>query len=207
MNLTALQAELTARGFDYLSATRLQQYLNFAAHEVDSYALWPYRLATSTTSNWTSASIALANADRVTNVAISSDGGTTWTELSPRTTEEFNVWEDKTSGPPAYYAVTYAATGGLTLNLFPSNGTAFTVKAVYYKNFADMSAGTDTPTLPPQYHSTILDVAQRMAYRDADDHAAAEALQASIQRDLARMANAMLAPHLFAVPQSPEASS
>jgi hypothetical protein len=200
MQFSALKTELAARGFDYLSDSRLGFFVNSAVHEIDSLALWPYRLATGTTAGWSTGTITLTNADRVVAVAISNDGGSTFLELSPRTTEELNTWEDLTAGTPQYYAATFSASG-LALDVFPKSGT-WTVKAVYYQHFADLSGDTDTPALPDRYHSLIVDVAARMAYLDNDDFEAAGALEAHIERDLRRLHVAMDMPQL---PVPPEA--
>ena len=57
----------------------------------------------------------------------------------------------------------------------------------YWQVPPSLSADADEPLTPENYHLLIVDIAVRMAYRDTDNHAAAEALQAQIDRDLAGM--------------------
>lgn len=195
MNFTTLKTELSDRGFAYLTDTRLGQYVNWAMHEFQSYQPWPWRLATSSTASWTTATIALTNCDRILSVGISSDA-TNFTMLAPMPYDEFAQLEESRTGTPKYYTAYSDPTTTTTTNvdLLPKTGT-WTVKITYLISYADIS-GTTVPAVPGQYHITLVDIAARMAYRDVDNHDAAAAVQQSIDRDIARLAAARVSPEL-----------
>src|SRR4051794_1113889 len=104
MNFTALKTELAARGFDYLSDARLGQYVNWAVHEFQGTAEWPWRINTSTTASWTSADITLTNCARVLGVGISADA-TNFTQLAPMPYPDFALIEESHTGTPKYFTV------------------------------------------------------------------------------------------------------
>lgn len=193
MNFAALKQEVADRGFDYLPDARLGFFVNAGYHELNSADLWPWKFSTQTTASWTSAAIALSNAERVTSVATSTDSFQTSTNLAPRTAEDFYGWEDLTPGSPLYYVAQFTSTG-LTVTPFPQSTTALGVRAAFYARATDMSATSDTPSVPSQYHSTIVDIACREAYADSDNYEAAQALQAGIDRDVERIRRAVLQP-------------
>lgn len=193
MNFAALKQEVADRGFDYLPDTRLSLFVNAAYHEFNSSDLWPWRASALVTNAWTSAAITLANAERVSTVAVSTDSFLTATNLTPRSLDEFNGWEDFTGGTPLYYVAQFVSTG-LTVTPFPQSVSALSVRSTFWTRATDLSASTDNPVIPAPYHSTIVDLACREAYADSDNYDAVQLLQATIDKDLARIRRAVLNP-------------
>lgn len=177
MNFTTLKQELSDRGFAYLSDTRLGQYINWARAELDDVALWAYRSATSSGS----APLTVADLGVIETVV----NTVTNTTLDPADRRDLMaVYGDlTTTGTPSFF---YVDNG--VVRSYPVGGT---LKVFYYKSPADLT-GTDVPLAPTRWHRTIVDIAARMAYRDADNHASAESLQVQITRDLALMLEVLL---------------
>lgn len=178
MNFSALKQELSDRGFSYLSDARLGNFINWARAELDDTDLWPYREAGVTGT----APLAISDLDTIEAV----ENTTQSVELLPA------AWRDllafygdlTTSGAPLYYYLAEPA-GVLEVATYPTNSD--TIGVQYWRVTPDLSAGTDIPLAPTRFHKTIVDIAVRLAYRDADNHQAAEALQAEIDRDVMRM--------------------
>jgi hypothetical protein len=180
MDFAALQAELAARGTDYL-ATRGATYINLARAQLDASYLWSYRKTSATGT----AGAGTVTATDLGTVYMVQDTANGFCPLLP--TDESQLLEsvgDLTfaASPRVYYVTKTGATG--TVNAYPVGGT---IKAFYYAVTPDLSGPTDTPESPSQYHGLIIDMAVQMAYRDSDDHDAAERLQAWIDRQLGAM--------------------
>jgi hypothetical protein len=180
VNNAALQAELAARGFDYLAA-RGATYINLANAQLDASYLWPYLKTTVTGS----ASAGTATAVDLGSVYMVQDTANGSCPLLP--SSEIGLlerWGDLTlTGTPWTYYVLSATAGG-TVHAFPVGGT---IKAFYYAIAPDLAGPTDTPLSPTKYHGLIVDMAVQMAYRDSDDHDAADRLQAWIDRQMQAM--------------------
>lgn len=179
MTYQELQVELSARGFTYLSFTRLNQYINWARAELDDADAWEYRR----TSQTGAAPLTIADLGWIQGVQHVS----TKAQLQPIDRESLadRVDDLTVTGTPIYY---YVDAG--TVTTYPVATGSITVR--YYKVPADMTDTAESPLAPSRFHKIIVDIAVRMAYRDADNHEAAEQLQAQIDRDLARMRLALM---------------
>lgn len=186
MNFTELKAELAERGFDYLSDTRQGRYINDARAELDGMFRWPYRL-TFTTAAGNGAATA-ADLDVVDFVQYPESTGQTLPVVD-------KVWLTDTygnrgiSGTPAYAYVVQGVTPSVVL--YPQGPSDQDFYVSYYKVPADLT-GTDTPLAPTRFHNLIVDLAVERAYRDSDNHSAAEQLRVSIERRLAAMVKDLL---------------
>lgn len=178
MIFSALKTELSDRGFSYLTDTRLGQYINWARAELDDLDAWPYRIATATGA----APLTVTDLGWVQGVQ---DTGTKL-QLLPIDRESLaDRYDDLTiTGTPQFY---YATDG--VVNTYPVGGT---ISVRYNKVPVDLSAAGDSPLAPVRFHRLIVDLAVRMAYRDSDNHEAAEQLQAQVERDLMLMRMALL---------------
>jgi hypothetical protein len=183
MNYAALQAELAARGTDYLG-TRGAQYINFARAQLDAAYAWPY-LKTSATGTAGAGTVTIAD---LGSVIVVQDTANAFNVLPQRSEADLRAcYGDLTlAGTPwVYYS---PATGVLTG--FPLGGT---LRAAYVKDAPDLSGPTDSPLSPAKYHGLIVDMAVQMAYRDSDDHQLAEQLQAWIDRQTRAMVSDLFA--------------
>lgn len=189
MDFTALKQELSDRGFTYLTDARLGQYINWARAELDDTDLWPYREAFATGAPPLAISD-LGTIEKVLNVdttqpLIASDYGLL-----------LEAYGDLSTTGTATYYYTATPAGTPEVATFPVGDT---IGVQYWKVTPDLTADSDTPLAPTRFHRTIVNIAVRMAYRDADDHAAAEQLQAEIERDLLGMRVALV-PTVEATP-------
>lgn len=182
MNFAELVDELQARGFDYLSDARAGQLINWAVAELDETELWPFREA-SATGTAPLAITDLGTIEQVINVSQSN------VSLEPAEYGELvaTYGDLSTDGTPSCFYVAWPS-GVPTVATFPESSD--TIGVQYWRVTAELS-GTDTPAAPERFHKLIVDMAAREAYRDSDNHAAAEGLQAQIDRDLARMRAAL----------------
>lgn len=174
MNLAAMQAELTARGFDYLSPTRQTTYINAARAEFDRMYLWPWRekLVTGT------APLTVADLGTISAVVNNSNASYPLAKADYRTLLD-SFADLSVSGTPSFYYIAWPS-GSPQVTTYPTN--ANTIGVQYWRVTPDLVNGTDTPVSPSECHYTILDLAVRRAYRDADDHGNAGALQGEIDQ-------------------------
>lgn len=86
-------------------------------------------------------------------------------------------------GTPEYY---YVANPSGTLQVATYPESTETIGVQYFEIPAELT-GTDTPVVPARYHDIVVDLAVCMAYRDSDNHGAAEALQAHVDRRVGQM--------------------
>ena len=183
MNFAALQAELAARGTDYLG-TRGAAYLNFARAQLDAAYAWPY-LKTSATGTAGSGTITIAD---LGSVIVVQDTANAFNALPLRSEVDLRVcYGDLTvAGTPCVYYLPSPT----VLTAYPLGGT---LRVAYVMEAPDLSGPTDTPLSPSKYHGLIVDMAVQMAYRDSDDHQLAEQLQAWIDRQLRAMVSDLFA--------------
>lgn len=181
MDFAELKTELAARGFDYLSDTRLGQYINWARAELDETDLWPYREESATGV----APLAIADLGTIEAVLDAHDQ-----PLNPTDYRDIvaTYGDISITGNPAHYYVANPS-GTLQVATFPVSTDNIQVQ--YWQVTPDLT-GTEEPVSPARFHKIIVDMATREAYRDADSHQAAESLQVQIDRDIWRMREALL---------------
>lgn len=106
--------------------------------------------------------------------------------LEPYTLEEIQTEFGTltTTGSPTYW---YRTTTGVAT--YPVTTDTVTVR--YWKRTPVLTE-SDTPASPADHHMLIVDMAVQLAYRDSDNHQAAEGLQVDIDRQLAEMVDDLL---------------
>jgi hypothetical protein len=183
MTFAEMVAEVAARGFDDMNdGTRLQRYVNDAFHELEEEEFWRTR------ENSANGVAPLGISDLGTiEMVVNSTGDPLmpfeWSEL-------VEMFGDLSTTGTAFAYYTGTPSGTTEVATYPVDTTTITVQ--YWRVSSDLT-GTNTPTtIPARFHKVIVNIAVREAYRDSDNHAAAESLQAQIDRDLAKMRKALL---------------
>ena len=176
MDLTAARAELAARGFDYLPASRQTIMLNRALNDLEDYWPWPWLRKTVTGA----APLIISDLKYIESVNDSTGNeltGTTQSELGQYGGATFTTgtpsqwWIDDTSGP--------------TLRAYPVGSVTLTV--TYMAEITDLVNAGDTPNIPARYHPLWIDLAVIRAYQDSDNFAAASSLRQDTEQALARL--------------------
>lgn len=183
MTFTELKQALADRGQARLSAAQQGTHVNNAMHELDAEELWPYR-QTSTTG---AAPLAITDLGQVETV-FTTTGNTplivsTYAEMVARVGDL-----TKTAADPTYWYFTSA--GAQSISTFPV--TTRTLKVQYWKVGTDLSGGSDTPLAPARWHHVIVAIADRLALEAKGDYASAQAVQATVDRELAKMRTDLL---------------
>lgn len=178
MNFATLQTELSDRGFSYLSAARLGQYINVAYHELCDLEEWPFLEATA------SGAAPLTITDLRTVMSAWNSGANGNLTARDRRGLVDDYRDLTTTGTPRFFYVE----DGTILRTYPVGGT-LTVR--YIKVPADLT-GTDTPLVPSRFHYVIVDIAARRAYVDSDAFDKAQGVQAEIDRMVGVMRDSLL---------------
>lgn len=175
MNFLQLKKELSDRGFTYLSELRQDRYINWARAELDDLDLWPYREASATGP----APLLIPDLGVIEMVT----DETLHQALRPADFRDLvHAYGDlSTAGTPQQFYLGQPNEVPVVA-VYPTSG--HTIGVQYWKVTPDLVDDTDTPESPARWHRVIVDIATRMAYRDSDNHQAAEALQVQIDRDL-----------------------
>lgn len=183
MNFGDLKAELAARGFDALSSARRGQVINDAIAELDEYALWPYREASVTGT----APLTVADLG-VIEMVINTDESNR--SLQPASYASLVNWHGdvSTSGTPACYYVAWPS-GVPVVATYPVSSD--TIGVQYWRVTPELAADADVPVAPSRYHRLYLLIAQRMAESERGNLDVAGGLQQEIDRQLARMVDAL----------------
>ena len=188
MNFAELVAELQARGFDDLDSdgTRAGRFVNAAYLELCGLHQWPF-LEESATGV---APLALSDLGTI-EVVLDLDRNV---ELAPREYRDLiaDYGDLSTTGTAVFY---YLANPSGTLQVATYPVSTNTIGVQYWEVPGDLT-GTDTPVVPARYHDIIVDLAVCRAYRDSDNHAAAEALQAHVDRRVSQMVNQQFAQQI-----------
>lgn len=182
MDLTALQTEVAGWGFDYLSTTRVNYFLNRAYQELCEEEDWSFLEAT------TSGAAPLAISDLRTIESVTD------------TTQRIKLWPlDRrhildsdysltSAGAPTYYYVT----GGNTVAVYPFTANSLSVR--YWKVPTALSSGADTPVLPARFHHAIVTGALVYAYLDSDNAEMASVQREEFELAKQRMRDSLLSP-------------
>ena len=177
-NLLGLRTELLARGFDYLSPTRANQFLNDSQNEICDHTNWPF-LETSATGN---SPLTIADLGRIRTVQDNNS-------LALERVEPDHIiaigGDLATTGTPIYYYVT----AGSAVTVYPVTVISLTVR--YYKIPTELSADTDVPTVPSRFRPLIVDKAAALAYREDDKQDLSVAAETKLEENLAKMRAAL----------------
>lgn len=191
MTFAELKAELAARGFDYLSDARLGFYINQAATELASEDIWPFRFHEFDGSG----NYEDVPQGTVIQSVVNVDTRAPLTSIDMATLLD-NGCDLAQAGTALYWymhPVGVVDTLKMSVRAWP---LGVNIKVYAYLPEVVMTAGVEEPLSPPTYHFLIVDIAVRKAYRDADNHEAAEALALQIDRDLLKMRLAILGTNL-----------
>ena len=164
-DLATMRTEVLARGFDYLSNTRVDRFINDAMHTINDLEPWLY-LQSSTTGTSPLTISDLGRIESVVDVA----------NLNPLTFVDRRditdyVADITTTGSPSMYYVT----GGTVVNTYPVSTVTLTVR--YSKVGTSLSSGTDTPDMPDRFRPAIVEYAVAQCFRDASNFPGADAAQ------------------------------
>lgn len=177
MNFATLQTELSDRGFAYLSAARLGQYINVAYHELCDLEEWPFLETTA------SGAAPLTISDLRTVLSVYDSAGNINLTARERRALVDDYRDLTTTGSPRFFYV-----DGSALSTYPVGGT---LAVRYIKVPVDLT-GTDIPLVPSRFHYVIVDIAARRAYIDSDAFDKAQGVQAEVDRMVAVMRDSLL---------------
>lgn len=159
MTLAEARAELSERGFGYLSASRQNLMLNDALQEIEDFWEWPWLRKTVT------GAAPLVVSDLKTVLKVTDQNGNEVTGISDyddfdttQTGTPMNWWIDDTSGTSTFVA-------------YPVGSATFTVR--YERDNTTLSGDGDTPDIPSRYNRVWIDLAAALAYEDRDNFPAA----------------------------------
>lgn len=181
MTFLELRTELKARGFDYLSATRLGYLLNRVYLELAEEEDWPWLEATAT------GAPPLAITDlRTIESVINTTNQAKLTPLDRRLITDMD-YTLATTGTPSYYYTT----GTTTVAVYPAN-TGVSLSVRYWKVPTALSADGDTPALPARFHHLLVDGAAAYAYLDTDNFEGSQTALGFFNDGKARMRDSLL---------------
>jgi len=173
LNLSEARAELSARGFDYLSAGRQNLMLNDALQEIEDFWEWPWLTKTVTGAT----PLQISDLKAVLKVYDSNNNELTGLDdADPFSTADTgtptNWWIDDTSGTP-------------TIVAYPVGSATITVR--YERDASDLTGDGSSPDIPSQYNRIWLDLAVALAYEDSDNFAAAAQIRNRAQLRLTQL--------------------
>jgi len=177
MDLAALRAEVQARGFEYATTTRVDNWINAEYRELCSRQSWPF-LETSTT---------VAGAGAISDVrfvqtVVHTTEARLLTFMDRRVLAE--TFADLTAaGDPSYWFLENDI-----LKTYPVTTDDLAVR--YVKIPAKLAAGTDEPIVPDAYHEIIVDGAVARGYKDAENWEAYGPMRQELERAIGIMVTA-----------------
>lgn len=181
MDLTAIQAEVAARGFDFDSATRLNFWINDAYARICEREAWPFLETTASGP----APLSVADLRAVVSVVDSTNAAVLFPE-DYRTLRDLDPTLIATGVPQSWYL-----SSPTVLATYPTSTTALSVR--YIKVPAELSAGSDVPVIPTRFHYAIVEGAVAHAYRDSDNAEMAQNCDERFEAAIDRMADSLLA--------------
>lgn len=181
--LTTLQTEFAARGFDYLSTTRQNYFINRAYMRVCERYPWPFLEANSTGT----APLTISDLRAVLSVT-----NTTTDDVLPfrdkRTLREMDPSLDDTGAPECWYLNSQTA-----ITVWPVRADSLSVDYIKFPTL--LSAGTDTLLIPARYEYLVVDGACWLAYRDSDNQEMADSCWQAFDDAIEEMAESLLVPN------------
>jgi hypothetical protein len=181
LTFEGLKAMLERRGFDYLEATDLGQYLN------DAYLLdicededWPFLEETVEGT----APLTIADLRTIEYVIDTTIDRQLYPLLRGRLVNDHSTDLTEAGSPANYYTTALD-----TINVFPSSATDQLL--VRYWRVPSALSGTDEPLLPSRFHTLIVDGAVVRAYEDSDDYELGEAAKTRFDQRLHAMRDSL----------------
>lgn len=182
--LSDLRTELQARGFDYLSTTRCNTYLNLAYQtDLCEESDWPF-LRTTTTGTAPLTISDLRTVKIVQDTTLSSK----LRPIDESTLTDTDVLT--TTGSPLYYYFTSPT----VLAVYPANTTS-TLTVTYIKTPDELDDDSDTILVPARWRYAIVEKAAAYAYADSDNEAGYNASTARYNEFVRKMRNAYQLQH------------
>lgn len=173
--LLTLRTEVQARGFDYLTNSRIDRFINDAYVRLCNTALWPFRELTVSGA----APLTIADLGVLASVVDTANGNNSLAWRDRRTLVDL-YGDLATAGSPTYFYIE----DGTTLRTYPVGGT-LTVR--YWKRAVKLVNDGDVSIVPDDYSDVLIDMAVRRAYIDSDNFAAANALKADVDERIGQM--------------------
>lgn len=181
MNLQALRTALEARGFDHLTPTEQDRFLNYSYRvKVCTAQDWPFLEATATGA----APLEIADLRTIESVVITD----TSARLSPSVRQELRGGDTDLSetGSPEFYYLT----GGDTVNVHPVSTDSLSVS--YWKRPGLLVEVDDDPIVPEEFHELIVDGAVLRAYETSNEYEARAAARAAFAEGMAEMVQTLI---------------
>jgi len=182
MTLEEMRQEVTDRGYDYVSATRINRYLNRAYQRICARHLWPF-LETEVTSP---APLAMTDMRKVLAVR-DADEDTLLRAVSYNYLVN-NFADLSTEGTPEYWWIDNG-----TIRVYPVS--THNIQVRYSKVPAELTA-TDIPLIPERWQYLIVDRAVVDCLRDDDEYEEARALHNDVKEDISLMTGDLLHQNL-----------
>jgi hypothetical protein len=184
MTFLELRTELAARGFSHLSATRLGLLINRARARLDGMHTWPYREASATgTATLLIPTLGIVEAvgNETQNYPLEEIGYKDLVDCGA---------DLALAGSPQYWYRTYPS-GQPVVATYPTSSSD-SIGVQFWAITPDLTADGDLPEAPDRYHLLYVDIAQQAAERDRGNHAAAQALQPEVDRQVTEMVEDLL---------------
>lgn len=181
MDLSALRTEVTARGFDFDSATRIDRWINTAYQRICERQAWPFLESEATGSS----PLLISDLRAVLSIVDTTTNGLIEYEDIRDIRERDPAYASTTGTPTSWYL------NGSALTVYPAN-TTDSLLVRYLKVPTDLSADDDEPLIPDRFRYVIVDGAVVYAYRDTDNYDAAGATADIFEQGIAEMAMSLL---------------
>ena len=196
LDFTALQAEVFARGFDFLNdagtgLVRAKRWINEAMHEVNSMEKWDYTYATSAGV----APLTIADLRLVEDVSLTVGGATLVGQDRAMLEAVYGTLTTNTASTPVFWF----RSAPTIVTDYPLN-TSLSISVRYWKFGPDLSAGADVPLMPDRFRQVIVEKAVAKAFRDSNDPNAANDCLAEAGRILDVMRAELVPDYLIRAP-------
>lgn len=180
--LADLRSEILNHGFDgtIFTSSVLNQYLNDALGEVSAKTQYygeEQQLVTTTVAGTARVNLP-TGFTKIRTVRIPDQG----MELGLWDLRDIDRTMSTTTGTPTAYALE-----GVTLRLYPVPNDAYTLDVRYWSTLSPLVSDSDSPTLPPRYHSKLCAYAIARCYEREDDPQQAQYFQAQWERTVSEL--------------------
>ena len=185
MNLTDIRTEVEARGFDYLSADRIDTLANFYYHDICRRFPWPFLHVTASGT----APLSITDFGHALSVVdTTADTILQWEDK--RTLREQDPGLDGTGNPSCWYL----DVPNNQLEVYPVN-TTNTIVVDYVKVPEDLVDGTDETLIPSRFQYVLVEGIVCKAYRDDDEIDLSDAARMEYEDGLTLMRDELLVPN------------
>lgn len=182
--LGTIRDEVQARGFDFVTDARVNQWINDSYFEIAEWMPWPF-LETSVSG---ASPITITDLRAVLSVT-NSLSGVPLESVDRRVVQLGDTALDDTGIPALWWREDQ------TINVWPGSSTD-TVTVRYIKVPTTLTADADTPIIPTRWHQVIVDGAVLRAQKDNDMWQEYQVLRAIWQQQLDLMTQSIMASNL-----------